>query len=52
MDLAGGNLDNFYVVDGLQKILSKKPERVRKEVRKALVASGISPYETEQRFGF
>lgn len=52
MDLADGKLDNFDVRADLQRILSKKPERVRKEVRKTLVASGLSPNEIERRFGF
>ena len=33
-------------------VLSAKPERVRNELRNALVATGLSPREIEQRLGF
>jgi hypothetical protein len=33
-------------------VLSAKPERVRNELRNALVAAGLSPREIEQRLGF
>ena len=33
-------------------VLSAKPERVRNELREALVATGLSPKEIEQRLGF
>ena len=33
-------------------VLETKPESVRSELRKALVATGISPNEIEQRLGF
>lgn len=51
IDLADGNLDNFDVRGNLQRIISTKPERVREEVRRALVASGLSPHDIERRFG-
>ena len=35
-----------------QTVLAKKSELVRNELRKALVATGISPKEIEQRLGF
>jgi hypothetical protein len=33
-------------------VLSTKPERVRNELRKSLLAAGLSPKEVEQRLGF
>jgi hypothetical protein len=33
-------------------VLSSEPERVRNELRKALLATGLSPKEIEQRLGF
>jgi hypothetical protein len=36
----------------LRAVLSAKPERVRKELREALLATGLSPKEIEQRLGF
>src|SRR5262249_28380488 len=47
LDLAGG-------VDGgkFQAVLATKSELVRNELREALVATGISPKEIEQRLGF
>ena len=35
-----------------QAVLSAEPERVRNELRKALLATGLSPKEIEQRLGF
>jgi hypothetical protein len=36
----------------LRAALSAKPEHVRKEIREALLATGLSPKEIEQRLGF
>ena len=36
----------------LRAVLSAKPEHVRKEIREALLATGLSPKEIEQRLGF
>ena len=40
------------VSEKFRAVLSTKPERVRNEVRDALVATGLSPKEIEQRLGF
>ena len=36
----------------IRAVLSAKPERVRNELREALLATGLSPKEIEQRLGF
>ena len=36
----------------LRAVLSAKPEHVRKEIREALLATGLSPKEIEQGLGF
>ena len=36
----------------LRAVLSAKPEHVRNEIREALLATGLSPKEIEQRLGF
>jgi hypothetical protein len=46
-DLAGGADRGKF-----QAVLATKSESVRNELRKALVAAGISPKEIEQRLGF
>ena len=50
-DLAAGEIDDEKIRK-FQTILSAKPERVRKELRDALLASGLSPKEIEQRLRF
>ena len=35
-----------------QAVLATKSEQVRNELRKALIATGLSPKEIEQRLGF
>ena len=36
----------------LRAVLSAKPERVRKELREALLTTGLSPEKIEQKLGF
>lgn len=50
-DLASGEI-NDEKIQRFQTVLSAKPERMRKELREALLASGLSPKEIEQRLRF
>ena len=47
IDIAGAEMNEKF-----RTILSAQPTKVRNELREALLATGISPKETERRLGF
>jgi hypothetical protein len=49
IDVAGGEITENGKI---RAVLSSEPEGVRNELRKALLATGLSPKEIEQRLGF
>lgn len=49
IDVAGGEITENGKI---RAVLSSEPEGVRNELRKALLAAGLSPKEIEQRLGF
>ena len=49
IDLAAGEITGK---EKFQAVLSAQPARVRNELREALLATGLSPKEIEQRLGF
>ena len=49
IDLAAGEISGN---EKIRAVLSAEPERVRNELREALLATGLSPKEIEQRLGF
>jgi hypothetical protein len=53
VDLATGDTTEISkVFDNVRSVLSAKPVQVRNEIREAILATGVSPQEIYQRFGF
>jgi len=51
IDLAGAEMETMEK-EKIRTVLSGQAVRVRNEVREALLATGLSPKEIEQRLGF